>query len=160
MDFDYEKLLENPLWKAKRKRIILRDGKKCTVCGSTTRLQVHHTYYYKQPTEPWRYPDESLLTVCKDCHQNHHEHSENEYRDKPKPITRKKHIKKKPIKKHKAKQQKNNPSYPNYQGHKKLSLAYIQANRSNFRKLENGDWVAWNYNEEKYNEQLKKRKKY
>jgi hypothetical protein len=84
MGFDYEKLLENPLWKAKRKRIILRDGKKCTVCGSTTRLQVHHTYYYKQQVEPWRYPDESLLTVCKDCHQNHHEHSENEYRDKPK----------------------------------------------------------------------------
>ena len=104
MDFNYEELLKNPLWKAKRKRIILRDGKKCTVCGSTARLQVHHTYYYKQQIEPWRYPDDSLLTVCKDCHQNHHEHSENEYRDKP--VVRTKYLKE-GVSKKKGKKRKN-----------------------------------------------------
>ena len=78
---DYSDLLENPLWLNKRKNILERDDNKCTVCGSKKNLQVHHTFYYKDQIAPWKYPDDSLLTLCKGCHQNWHEHSEIEIKE-------------------------------------------------------------------------------
>jgi 5-methylcytosine-specific restriction endonuclease McrA len=77
MDFNYVELLKNPLWKEKRKAILFRDGKKCTVCGKKTTLEIHHTFYYKDYPAPWCYPNDSLLTVCRDCHRQWHEYNEN-----------------------------------------------------------------------------------
>jgi len=91
---DYSDLLLNPLWIAKAKRIRKRDGYKCTVCNSKKSLEVHHTYYYTKKTEPWRYPDESLLTVCHKCHNDWHIHNENTYIKKPKPVKKNKRYKK------------------------------------------------------------------
>lgn len=34
-------------------------------------LHVHHTYYIKNHL-PWEYKDESLMTLCSDCHQKLH----------------------------------------------------------------------------------------
>ena len=34
-------------------------------------LHVHHTYYINH-LPPWMYPDDSLLTVCKKCHEEYH----------------------------------------------------------------------------------------
>jgi 5-methylcytosine-specific restriction endonuclease McrA len=34
-------------------------------------LQVHHKYYVINNL-PWEYPDDSLITLCSDCHQNLH----------------------------------------------------------------------------------------
>jgi 5-methylcytosine-specific restriction endonuclease McrA len=83
MGEDYNQLLKDPRWHAKRKRIFTRDGFKCTVCGATANLQAHHTYYYSQRTDPWDYPDESLITICEKCHHDWHEYHELEYRDRP-----------------------------------------------------------------------------
>lgn len=64
--------LKNPKWFKKRNLILKRDKYSCTVCGAKLNLQVHHTFYYKKPIKPWEYPNNSLLTLCFDCHNNYH----------------------------------------------------------------------------------------
>jgi len=68
MSDGYSKSLKSRKWKTKRKRIIFRDGNKCTNCGSNENLCVHHIYYYKEKVQPWDYPDDALITLCEDCH--------------------------------------------------------------------------------------------
>ena len=73
----YQLLLEDRRWKARREEILERDGHKCTWCGRTDHLQVHHKCYYRYPdgrmAEPWDYPDSKLITLCDDCHKKYHE---------------------------------------------------------------------------------------
>jgi len=64
----YAEKLKNPLWQKNRLKILERDYFSCVYCGDKeTELQIHHTYYEKGK-EPWEYPDESLQTTCKHCH--------------------------------------------------------------------------------------------
>lgn len=64
----YAEKLRRPEWQKKRLEILNRDGFACTSCGDTeSELHVHHGYYEKG-VEPWEYPDESLRTLCGDCH--------------------------------------------------------------------------------------------
>lgn len=76
----YNDLLKFPQWKKKCREILKRDHFKCTACGSTNNLQVHHTFYYDNFLVPWKYPNGSLLSVCGDCHKKYHEVHENEVR--------------------------------------------------------------------------------
>jgi 5-methylcytosine-specific restriction endonuclease McrA len=85
MHNSWERLYKHPKWFKKRDIILKRDNYKCTACGSTKNLHVHHTFYYKVHVLPWEYPEDSLLTVCKECHTNWHEYHEIEYKDNPKP---------------------------------------------------------------------------
>jgi len=96
---DYSEYLKNPLWIRKRKRIILRDGKQCTVCSDKKNLQVHHTFYYTDYREPWRYPDERLITVCEKCHKEYHEYHEHEFKKPPKIVVKKKFKPRRKVKK-------------------------------------------------------------
>ena len=77
----YLQQLNDPKWKAKSRKVRNRDGNKCTVCGSTKYLQVHHTYYISGAL-PWEYPIKDLLTLCKECHHDFHLHHEIEVRQK------------------------------------------------------------------------------
>ena len=38
-------------------------------------LQVHHQYYIEDKL-PWDYPNESLITLCINCHQEEHNESD------------------------------------------------------------------------------------
>lgn len=76
--------LNNPKWIKKRNQILKRDKYTCTVCGSKQNLQVHHTFYYKHLVAPWEYPNNSLLTICHDCHNNYHKTHELTIKDNPK----------------------------------------------------------------------------
>ena len=69
---EYKKLLQSPKWKAKRAKILERDNFKCTRCGETKYLQVHHVHYI-QGRKPWQVPDFYLITVCRNCHKYYHE---------------------------------------------------------------------------------------
>lgn len=65
----YWDLLKSPEWQKKRLEIMQRDEWRCTQCGSTVNwLQVHHGYY-QTGKKPWEYPDETLHTLCEDCHK-------------------------------------------------------------------------------------------
>ena len=66
---NYFQQLKSPEWKKKRIAILERDGNCCAICGDIKRLEVHH-FYYIAKRMAWNYPDDSLLTLCKDCHEN------------------------------------------------------------------------------------------
>ena len=120
---DYDKLLKKTAWKRKRKLIIDRDGGKCTVCQSTNKLVVHHTYYYQERIKPWLYPDDCLITLCEECHNDWHKHHEIVVINNP--IIKRRRKQQKKIKKG------------------KISLANIQQRRgkTKYRKKINGQWV-------------------
>lgn len=65
---NYREQLLNPLWKHKSEQIKSRDGNACVDCGSSQRLEVHHCYYVAKRMA-WDYPDDSLITLCRECHQ-------------------------------------------------------------------------------------------
>lgn len=66
---DYKKQYLNPKWQKKRLEILTRDEFACVDCFDTeSTLYVHHTYY-ENGKEFWDYPDDSLITLCAECHQ-------------------------------------------------------------------------------------------
>jgi hypothetical protein len=66
----YAEKLKNPRWQKKRLKILERDGWACQKCfDNESTLVVHHRLYLTR-TEPWDYPDELLITLCEDCHEN------------------------------------------------------------------------------------------
>lgn len=67
----YRKLLQNPKWKAKRKRVLKRDGYKCKKCNAIKYLHVHHKYYLENKL-PWEVPMKALITLCYKCHKKEH----------------------------------------------------------------------------------------
>ncbi len=66
----YEEQLDSKEWQVKRLEILSRDGNICCACGDKRRLEVHHTYYVGKRMA-WDYPDNTLYTLCHDCHENH-----------------------------------------------------------------------------------------
>ena len=62
--------LRDPRWQKKRLEILSRDEWCCQMCGDSTQtLHVHH-HYYERGHEPWEYPNEALVTLCEDCHED------------------------------------------------------------------------------------------
>ena len=65
----YPEKLKDPRWQKKRLQIFERDGWTCQACfGCEDTLAVHHRVYL-QGADPWDYPDELLITLCKECHE-------------------------------------------------------------------------------------------
>jgi len=74
----YRELLFDERWLKKRAHIIQRDNFRCVICGSTTKLIVHHKQYHKnaqsnQKCLPWDYDDKYLVTLCESCHCRGHQ---------------------------------------------------------------------------------------
>ena len=67
----YRQLLSRDAWKLMRKSVLQRDNSRCTLCGSTHNLHVHHKYYINK-NRPWEYDKKALVTLCQDCHRNVH----------------------------------------------------------------------------------------
>ncbi|MHB9110427.1 MAG: HNH endonuclease [Armatimonadota bacterium] len=61
--------LKDPRWQKKRLEIMERDKFRCRWClNEESTLTVHHSYYEKG-LKPWEYPNESLVTLCEECHR-------------------------------------------------------------------------------------------
>lgn len=70
---DYKSKLKNPLWQKKRLEIMQRDGFKCVICNNhNSELHVHHSFYDRNIDNPWEYPDETMITICDNCHNDCH----------------------------------------------------------------------------------------
>lgn len=70
MGKSYYELLKHPKWQEKRLKIMERFGFQCENCGEKeVTLNVHHGYYEKG-LSPWDYPDNSLYSLCENCHEN------------------------------------------------------------------------------------------
>lgn len=73
----YGAKLLDPRWKKKRESILARDAHQCVICKSKEALNVHHRQYHfskslKQFKDPWDYPNDLLITLCKRCHDKGH----------------------------------------------------------------------------------------
>ena len=72
----YDELLKTQEWQDKRYAILKRDNYCCSWCGKQNDLNVHHQYYSKHPNGkkvlPWDYPDDALITLCRECHRKAH----------------------------------------------------------------------------------------
>lgn len=65
----YVEKLKDPRWQQRRLRIFDRDGWSCCFCNRKDKtLHVHHRRYIPKQ-EPWDYPDNLLITLCEDCHE-------------------------------------------------------------------------------------------
>ena len=67
----YKEQLADSRWLKRKFPILERDNFKCTKCGSTNNLNVHHIRYIPN-LMAWEYPDESLITLCQHCHEREH----------------------------------------------------------------------------------------
>jgi 5-methylcytosine-specific restriction endonuclease McrA len=67
---NYSEKLRDPRWQRKRLEIMNRDSFHCLCCNHSVSkpLNVHHLYYEKG-FDPWEYDDDSLVTLCDDCHE-------------------------------------------------------------------------------------------
>ena len=66
--YDYIKERASVEWQRKVDEIRQRDNYTCQICGAKDKqVQVHHTWY-NQKLHYWEYPNEQLITLCKDCH--------------------------------------------------------------------------------------------
>lgn len=61
----------HPKWHRKRLEIFKRDNYKCRACGDNKDLQCHHSYY-ENGKHIWEYPSPSLITLCRECHEEFH----------------------------------------------------------------------------------------
>lgn len=63
----YKEKLTDPRWQKKRLEILERDNFTCQLCKSQKKtLTIHHFSYSKNP---WDVQNQSLLTLCFDCHK-------------------------------------------------------------------------------------------
>lgn len=66
---NYKDQYIHPKWQKKRLEILERDGFSCMCCGEENKqLHVHHKYYIAGKNI-WDYPNDSLITLCCDCHK-------------------------------------------------------------------------------------------
>jgi hypothetical protein len=65
----YSDKLKDPRWQKKRLEILQRDNWECQRCeDKKSTLHVHHRRYIPG-RDPWDYPEETLVTLCEDCHE-------------------------------------------------------------------------------------------
>jgi 5-methylcytosine-specific restriction endonuclease McrA len=67
----YSQKLRNGKWQRRRLEILERDNFCCRACFDENNLSVHHVKYLKKH-DPWDYPDDYLITLCDDCHEEWH----------------------------------------------------------------------------------------
>lgn len=65
----YSQKLLDPRWQKCRLKVLERDNFTCLACGDTTKtLHVHHGFYMPN-TDPWDHHEDSLYTLCHECHE-------------------------------------------------------------------------------------------
>jgi len=68
----YKDDLKDGRWQKKRLEIMQRDNFECLKCHEPHQLNVHHLYY-KNGLKLWEYDDDSMVTLCDDCHNILHD---------------------------------------------------------------------------------------
>lgn len=65
----YSEKLRDPRWQKMRLEILQRDNWTCQKCeDAETELQIHHKYYVGW-NDPWECDPNTLVTLCKHCHE-------------------------------------------------------------------------------------------
>jgi len=69
---EYRHYLTTSRWRILRFIRIRLDGGRCRVCGTRTRLEVHHRDYAYRGRSWWRELMD-LTTLCRACHGDYHD---------------------------------------------------------------------------------------
>lgn len=64
----YYKYLKSKEWTDIKIDLYQTRGKKCEVCGSINRIEVHHVHY----KNVFKEEPEDLILLCKNCHKKEH----------------------------------------------------------------------------------------
>lgn len=70
-----QKLKNNPYWEEVKRKVRIRDGHKCQMCGKTYGLEVHHKVYQIGGVSIVGHELEylhCLVTLCEKCHAKVH----------------------------------------------------------------------------------------
>ena len=67
----YHDQLIDKRWIKKREQVFKLKGRKCSVCGATHNLQIHHLRYLDNKYE-WEYKMKDLVVLCECCHKRKH----------------------------------------------------------------------------------------
>ena len=89
----YFDFIKSKYWGEVRKKVLIRDKRKCTKCGAKRFLHIHHKSYRNHYNEHEHLED--LITLCRECHGEVHKLIDKKAKKKPNP----KKIKKKKVKK-------------------------------------------------------------
>jgi 5-methylcytosine-specific restriction endonuclease McrA len=66
---EYAAFMADPIWKAQRRRVLLRDHHSCVDCHAARATEVHHNFYASPISAT---PDEGLASLCARCHIRRH----------------------------------------------------------------------------------------
>ena len=72
----YLRKLSSAEWQSVARRVRMRDGHRCRLCGSTVNLEVHHLTYYVNGCSIVGHESEhmdKLITLCGECHAAQHD---------------------------------------------------------------------------------------
>lgn len=67
----YWEQLNTKQWEQKRKEVFKLKGERCSKCGSTKSLQIHHTQYLPNKYA-WEYKMKYYIVLCERCHKKQH----------------------------------------------------------------------------------------
>lgn len=69
----YMEQLKTPMWRERKSEILKRDNYSCRICGAyNCEINVHHVNYIPYRMA-WEYPNEMLVSLCKNCHNKLHD---------------------------------------------------------------------------------------
>lgn len=63
----YTQKLADPRWQLTRIKHLERTHSTCEDCGRKGPVDLHHRVYGRG-CEPWEYPDDNFVVVCRPCH--------------------------------------------------------------------------------------------
>ena len=66
---DYQEYIQSEKWKFKRDLVLLFWQHRCSMCGRSVNLHVHHRTYKRLGNEQLN----DLVVLCDRCHEIHHE---------------------------------------------------------------------------------------
>lgn len=71
-DWDYEAYLQSNEWKERRNEYFSKNGCRCSICSSSTKIQLHHLNYKRLGYEK----DSDLISLCAYCHGLLHQYKD------------------------------------------------------------------------------------
>ena len=77
MKFNYKEELNSPEWQRKSCNHKYLDNFTCQICGRKDKVVHVHHHFYIEGRHLWEYPDETLVTLCEDCHAKEHNFDNN-----------------------------------------------------------------------------------
>ena len=72
-----KRLVNNPDWEEAKRKVRIRDGHKCQMCGKDFNLEIHHKIYKVNGQSIVGHELEHLdclVTLCGDCHSKVHKY--------------------------------------------------------------------------------------